>query len=156
MQQLITDIWRCVSNWVTVKDRSSFRYIAEERKPHPYRNDIGKTRDLHLVTFRAAGSGYWCSPLFPPTPQKRGRGRGCKGIPDKNLYTKPERLPLSFGKAWAWSERFYLLTRQIIMLPRKTKPYGTYSGPGNFYRLPSPFPSLWNFSNLRVFSESHY
>jgi hypothetical protein len=94
-------IWRSVSEW-PVKDRSSFRYIAEERKPHPYRNDIGKTRDLHLVTFRAAGSGYWCS--RPPPKMGGGGGGGRQGQTKKKFLHKigktVSQLRKGLGLVW--------------------------------------------------------
>jgi len=86
-------------------------------------------------------------------PPRAGLGPGEKnflGLPDrggiaKNLYTVQERLTLSCRVTWAWSERFHLYSRQIMILLRNTKTYVTYLTlflnrcvNGNLYRLPLP------------------
>ena len=95
----------------------------------------------------------WCDALFR---RQRARARVekiifgpfSKGRLAKNLYTKSEGMTLSCRVKWAWSERVNLYSRQIMILPRKTKTCATYSGPwppsgrpgaDNMYRHNSPF-----------------
>ena len=51
-----------------------------------------------------------------------------------------ERLTLScrVTGAWSWSERVNLRSRQIMILPRNTKPDAAFSGPGSSSRPPVP------------------
>ena len=68
-----------------------------------------------------------------------------QGGPTKNLCTKSERLTLIFGVTWAQSERVNLYSRQIMLLPLKTKTYATYLGPGP----PSGPPGFGNLYGFR-------
>lgn len=66
----------------------------------------------------------------------------------KNIYTKSERLSLSWGVTWALSEKINLYSQQIMILLRKTKTYAMQlSGhvprpwlvhPSNLHWLPPP------------------
>jgi hypothetical protein len=88
---------------------------------------------------------HYCG-LIWTGPPKAGSGpdKNCfsgptsKGGPAKNLYTKSERLIIGFRVTWAWSERVNLYNRQIMILPRHTKTYATYSGPGPPSGPPGP------------------
>ena len=64
-----------------------------------------------------------------------------KIIPARNLYSKSERLSFSCRVDWAWFERINLCSRQILIIPRKTKICATYSGP----ELPSGPPGFRRF-----------
>ena len=55
-------------------------------------------------------------------------GSSNKGGPAKNLYAKSERPVLNCRVTWAWSESVNLHSRQIVILPRNTVRYKTYSG----------------------------
>jgi len=56
------------------------------------------------------------------TPPDRG------GIA-KNLYTEQETLTLSCRMTWAWSERIYFYSQQIMILLKNTKTQATYLTP---------------------------
>ena len=58
-----------------------------------------------------------------------------KGGLAKNVYTISERLTHSFRLNWAWSERVGFYSRQIVILPRKTKTYKL-----QHIRSPVPLP----------------
>ena len=104
-------------------------------------------------------------------PLTVGSGRGTKkfsGPPSKcgqakNVYTKSERLSLSFRVTWVWSERVHLYSRQIMTLQRgqkHTQPNGGGgAGPlsgspeaGNLYRLSlsSALPAVFQISFIVV------
>ena len=49
-------------------------------------------------------------------------GSPSKGEPAKNVYTKSERLTVS----WAWYERADLYSRHVMILARETITYATH------------------------------
>ena len=61
-------------------------------------------------------------------PVKKIFGSPGQGGPAKNLYTQSARLNLSCRINCLSSERFNLYSRQMIILPRKTKTFATHLG----------------------------
>jgi hypothetical protein len=93
-------------------------------------------------------------------PVKNVFGHPSNCGPAERLYTKSETLTLSCRVTWAETERVHLYSRQLLILPRKTKTYATYSdpgppsgppGPGNFHRLPPPHPP-WYWAYIMLTS----
>ena len=60
-----------------------------------------------------AGSG-------PGKKKKKRLPPSSKDGPAKHLCSKSEGLTFIFSVTWAWSDRYNLDTRQIMIAPRKT------------------------------------
>ena len=123
--------------------------LLPSTNPHPVRESIRQPR---------ASSGS-CEKQFFGLPSK--------GWPAKNLYTELDRLAVSFRVTWAWSERFDLRKRLIVVLSRKTKIYTNFSDPlppswppgfGNSYRLPARLGGTGNLTPVfqTLVSYPHY